>query len=111
MNNERCVLLCVRHAKLFPISQTMDRLLALLAISALASAKCPLGSVQGLTDDACYSFSVDSTSWSRAEEQCVKQGGHLASVSNGFTNSFLSSTAVGRPSQTTGSMVMDVWNS
>lgn len=52
-------------------------------------AKCPTGAVQGLTSEECYVYRSGQASWYQAEEDCVTMNGHLATVCNGFTNSFL----------------------
>lgn len=49
---------------------------------------CPAGSIVGLRPDECY-LSRPAASWIDAEEDCVVAGGHLASVHDAFTNSFL----------------------
>jgi hypothetical protein len=49
---------------------------------ALAQAKCPPGTLQGLTDYDCYLLNGHSLSWSSAEQQCTSKGGHLTSVTN-----------------------------
>lgn len=49
---------------------------------------CPAGSIVGLRPHECY-LSRPGASWTDAEEDCVVAGGHLASVHDAFTNSFL----------------------
>lgn len=55
-----------------------------------ASAKCPVGTVQGLSASDCFYYSLSPLSWLRAEEECVRLGGHLSSVHSGFANAFFS---------------------
>lgn len=54
-----------------------------------ASAKCPPGTTQGLVDE-CYLLKYDSDTWFQAEESCIRDGSHLASVANAFVNGFVS---------------------
>lgn len=55
-----------------------------------AFAKCPVGTVQGLSANDCFYYSMSPLSWLRAEEECVRLGGHLSSVHSGFANAFFS---------------------
>lgn len=50
--------------------------------------QCPPGSVVGLRAGDCYTYNP-AAAWFDAEEECVTSGGHLASVHDVFTNSFL----------------------
>uniref|UniRef100_A0A914BUB0 C-type lectin domain-containing protein n=1 Tax=Acrobeloides nanus TaxID=290746 RepID=A0A914BUB0_9BILA len=43
----------------------------------------------------CYETFTEATTWYQAEEKCYKSGGHLASASDSFTNTFLSGLADG----------------
>lgn len=52
-------------------------------------AKCPSGYIQGLTDGACHYVSHDTLNWYDAEDDCRNRGGHLASITGAFMNSFL----------------------
>lgn len=54
-----------------------------------AYAACPIGTIRGLTNKQCLFYSPIAISWYDAEENCQRQGGHLASVANGFMNSFI----------------------
>lgn len=55
---------------------------------------CPDGAFVGLNKSICYDVLVKSTgiSWYDAETHCeTHNNGHLASISNAFTNSFITS--------------------
>ena len=55
-----------------------------------AESGCPAGSLQSLTDATkCYSFISSPTEFLNAEQTCVDLNGHLASVGDGFINTFL----------------------
>jgi hypothetical protein len=56
--------------------------LVTLLLCSVAVAKCPVGTIQGLADDHCYSISEHALNWNSAEQQCVFKGGHLISVTN-----------------------------
>jgi hypothetical protein len=64
-------------------------LLSLLSICQLTLSSCPVGAIQGNNPDDCYKFFSIPKNWVSAEEDCVGQNGHLASISNVFQNSFL----------------------
>ena len=49
---------------------------------------CPSGSVQSLNGN-CYQLVFTPRTWYQAESDCVANGGHLASITNAFTNSYL----------------------
>jgi hypothetical protein len=55
----------------------------------LTFAYCPTGSIQGNDPTECYLIFSFPTNWVAAEEICVNNGGHLASVANVFQNAFL----------------------
>ena len=40
--------------------------------------------------DECYLLKYDSDTWFQAEESCIRDGSHLASVANAFVNGFVS---------------------
>uniref|UniRef100_A0AC34PVF4 C-type lectin domain-containing protein n=1 Tax=Panagrolaimus sp. JU765 TaxID=591449 RepID=A0AC34PVF4_9BILA len=51
---------------------------------------CPRGSLASLKDSSkCYSFISSTAEFLNAEQTCVDLRGHLASVSDGFLNAFL----------------------
>lgn len=51
---------------------------------------CPAGGVQSIVDaNICYSFYSVQLQFADAEQTCTALNGHLASVSNGFVNVFL----------------------
>lgn len=54
-----------------------------------AFAKCPLGTIQGVSDSDCYIYRSKPKLWFAADEDCMQRGGHLASVSGSLVNSFL----------------------
>ncbi|KAH7708964.1 Protein CLEC-53 [Aphelenchoides avenae] len=54
-----------------------------------AAGICETGSIQGLSDDDCYSYNEEASNWFGAEEACARDGGHLTSVVDAFENSFL----------------------
>jgi hypothetical protein len=58
----------------------------------MVMASCPAGTVQGLRTDLCYEISEDVESWATAEQTCVTNGGHLASVTSDVTSGFFQST-------------------
>jgi C-type mannose receptor len=74
-------------------SAAMKTVLFLIAAVLLASvyADCPSGTIQGLSNDACYILNEHGLSWDQAEERCVAQGGHLTSVTSQILNTFLQS--------------------
>lgn len=53
-------------------------------------AKCPIGSTQGVVGTQCFVFRGRPTAFVAAEEDCVSQKGHLASIQSSLTNRFLS---------------------
>lgn len=53
-------------------------------------AKCPSGTIQGVSDSECYVFRSKPELWFQADEDCMRRGGHLASVSGRLMNSFIS---------------------
>ncbi|KAH7698958.1 hypothetical protein AAVH_33943, partial [Aphelenchoides avenae] len=63
-------------------------LVVLLAGVAFAAAKCPVRTIQGISDD-CYVYRSKPELWFAADEDCMRRGGHLASVPNKLVNSFL----------------------
>lgn len=69
----------------------LNCLIAILA-SALhvSSSACPSSSVQGLDSTDCYRYFSGPSTWFAAEERCIAESGHLASVPNAFANSLLS---------------------
>uniref|UniRef100_A0A914BXJ3 C-type lectin domain-containing protein n=1 Tax=Acrobeloides nanus TaxID=290746 RepID=A0A914BXJ3_9BILA len=71
-------------------------LLVLLAFSLFHSiqseSKCPEGSFQGV-NGKCYKGINQLKTWHQAEVDCYLTGGHLASVTDTFTNAFISSVA------------------
>lgn len=64
-------------------------LLAYSSVFALGLARCPIGAVQGTHADECYLYRQLQANWYQAEEECVTQLGHLASVHSAFANAFL----------------------
>lgn len=68
-------------------------LASLLAILHFSWAACPNGWVVGPSNNYCYKAVNNATYWVDADYNCILQGGHLASVSDAFTNSFLNSEA------------------
>lgn len=60
-----------------------------LCVIALATAKCPIGAVQGPSGDDCFLYKTELASWYQAEQACIAHFGHLASVSDAFLNAFL----------------------
>lgn len=61
----------------------------LFSLFAFTHAKCPQGAIQGLVDDECFTLGQSAIGWYDAEEECVRQNGHLASVDSAFSNAFL----------------------
>ena len=55
----------------------------------ISLASCPAGSIQGSNADDCYQIFAQPTNWVTAQEICVRNGGHLASISKAFQNAFL----------------------
>uniref|UniRef100_A0A914CG71 C-type lectin domain-containing protein n=1 Tax=Acrobeloides nanus TaxID=290746 RepID=A0A914CG71_9BILA len=68
-------------------------LLAAIFLLHQESFACPVGTVEGLTPDICYFFSVKKANWSDAETECISYSGHLASVGSAFENNFLQTQA------------------
>ncbi|KAE9548049.1 hypothetical protein FO519_008739 [Halicephalobus sp. NKZ332] len=55
-----------------------------------SEATCPAGAVQSIADTTvCYSFYSVELAFADAEQTCTDLRGHLASVSNGFVNNFI----------------------
>lgn len=51
---------------------------------------CPAGAIQSIADsNVCYSFYSVQLSFTDAEQTCTDLRGHLASINNGFINTFL----------------------
>ncbi|KAH7717028.1 C-type lectin 6 [Aphelenchoides avenae] len=72
----------------------MALLLVLYVASAyvsMATALCPMGSVQGVSPNDCYFYKLNPRLWFDAQEDCTKLGGVLTSVHSGAVNSFLAS--------------------
>ncbi|KAH7705116.1 C-type lectin 4 [Aphelenchoides avenae] len=64
----------------------------LAALSAIALAACPRGSVQLGSSCTCYqlpNLPLSDETWEVAERLCAIDGGHVASVKNAFHNAFL----------------------
>ncbi|KAH7718934.1 C-type lectin 6 [Aphelenchoides avenae] len=57
----------------------------------MATALCPLGSVQGVSPNDCYFYKLNPRLWFDAQEDCTKLGGALTSVHSAAVNSFLAS--------------------
>uniref|UniRef100_A0A914EFD0 C-type lectin domain-containing protein n=1 Tax=Acrobeloides nanus TaxID=290746 RepID=A0A914EFD0_9BILA len=68
-------------------------LLAAIFLLHQESLACPEGTIEGLTPDVCYFFSVTKAVWDDAENECISYGGHLASVGSAFENNFLQTQA------------------
>lgn len=66
----------------------LTALIAALAFSGPALA-CPPGTLQGMNANDCYRVHFSYADWQAAENECVSDGGHLASVSNAFVNKLL----------------------
>lgn len=67
-----------------------SRMFLLLWLVPLSLAKCPIGSTQGPGSTQCFIYRPKTSIWVTAEEDCVSRKGHLASVHDDLTNSFLS---------------------
>uniref|UniRef100_A0A914ED77 C-type lectin domain-containing protein n=1 Tax=Acrobeloides nanus TaxID=290746 RepID=A0A914ED77_9BILA len=68
-------------------------LLAAIFLLHQESLACPEGTIEGLTPDVCYFFSIDKLDWLGSEDKCIFYGGHLASVGSAFENNFLQTQA------------------
>lgn len=62
---------------------------AIFPLFAFTHGTCPPGAIQGLADDDCFTLGQSIVGWYDAEEECVRQNGHLASIDSAFINSFL----------------------
>lgn len=62
-----------------------------LALLALAKAKCPIGTFQGVRAKDCYFFSQgnDYGYWYPSQHACAHRGGDLISIPNGLVNDFI----------------------
>lgn len=63
----------------------------------LSTGICPSGAIDGTDPKICYKFygsNVYTTDFYTAEENCVSINGHLASVSDAFTNANLASKII-----------------
>jgi hypothetical protein len=67
--------------------------LSMLAGLMTAWAACPAGTIQGLSAESCYLVTKETLAWGNAEQRCVSKGGHLISVANDITNTFVQSAA------------------
>ena len=56
-------------------------------------ASCPVGAIQGVNSEDCYQLFPAPTNWVAANENCARNGGHLASISSVFQNTFLQGEA------------------
>lgn len=67
---------------------TMNCLFALSLLSSflLVRARCPIGTVQGVSATDCYLINPTPTMWLKAEESCIRQNGHLTSVAGAIGN-------------------------
>lgn len=54
---------------------------------------CPNGTITDPNSNNCYKFVSDNTSFNNSEEYCTGIGGHLASVSDAFSNTFIANQA------------------
>src|SRR5688572_7307487 len=63
--------------------------LSLLVAYTYATAGCPTGYTAGPDAVACYKVSDALATWGDGEKACALDGGHLASIPDAFTNSFL----------------------
>uniref|UniRef100_A0A914DRN0 C-type lectin domain-containing protein n=1 Tax=Acrobeloides nanus TaxID=290746 RepID=A0A914DRN0_9BILA len=50
---------------------------------------CPQGTIQGLNNNTCYSFSTSASAFSDATQNCNNAGGYLVSAPDAFTDNFL----------------------
>lgn len=50
---------------------------------------CPQGTIQGLDNNTCYSFSTSASAFSDATQNCNNAGGYLVSSPDAFTDNFL----------------------
>ncbi|XP_063068647.1 galactose-specific lectin nattectin-like isoform X3 [Engraulis encrasicolus] len=62
---------------------TLGLLYAVFAPSVTAAAQCRSGWTPG-GGGRCFKFFSEQLTWSEAEEQCVRYGGHLASIHNEY---------------------------
>lgn len=63
-----------------------------LIIVAVCDSRCPAGALQGLGDDDCYTVVLGTTSdktWKNAAADCIKNGGHLASIPSALANTLI----------------------
>uniref|UniRef100_A0AC35FL65 C-type lectin domain-containing protein n=1 Tax=Panagrolaimus sp. PS1159 TaxID=55785 RepID=A0AC35FL65_9BILA len=65
-----------------------------LCIIGYVKSDCPNGGIQSFTNSSiCYSFVTEASEFTEAEISCQSSGGHLASISDGFTNVLLAQHA------------------
>lgn len=73
----------------------MDKLFTVfLLVVGSVSARCPIGTIQGLNPADCYKLVSFADTWYGAEERCQRQGGHLSSVNSAFANAFIRDQAL-----------------
>lgn len=65
-------------------------LLVPLTYFTLITGRCPDGTVTSLVDaKLCYKFVLNATDWMDAKLVCNGLGGHLVSITDGFSNLFI----------------------
>lgn len=71
------------------------RLFQYLAVIPVVSSLCPIGALQGISNDACYIYSLKPLLWFEADVECGRAGGTLTSVTNAMANSFIADRVEG----------------
>lgn len=75
--------------KFFQNNMKIPLIFLVLTLSPGTNGKCPSGAVQGPSGGDCFLYRTERATWFQAEEDCIGQFGHLASVTDAFVNAFL----------------------
>lgn len=83
--------------------------IAVCALCPFASARCPIGAIQGLSDRNCYKVYAELLSWDEADGRCEAEHGHLTPITSAQLNSFLTTLGT-KLGCATSYWVGGVWN-
>lgn len=87
--------LCLHFAEASPMLAITFRITTFVYLVPALLAKCPVGTTQGPAGTQCFLYQTVASSWVMAEQDCVNRKGHLTSVHDSLTNTFVSNLARG----------------
>jgi hypothetical protein len=70
----------------------MYQFLLLIFLGISSTLGCPSGQIYGTHTNFCYQSFISPKSWLRADYECVKLGGRLATIDNAYLNQILYSS-------------------